>query len=786
MSEFKIDTPANIDNLSDEEIRVLCNTFGDIKSPKVRIKMIKTIYKVLGYDLSPDLLYALADETKEQLIIALAGGGKTTSMSVKINLQKIYRRSKYTNSGKVVGDRILSLVYNSKNVQDMIDKNQQVVSKINGLGIPDLQLDYNLECKTMHSFCLKWLRLPEYSNFLGLINYSLIEPDRQTNMLTTAIASICKKEGIEVIPPGLKAHNVTSLHNYCVETKCTLEDLRDSEKVVDLGVDLPIIEKIIKIYTNTKKRARLYDYTDLLVNFKKLLDTNPEAKQRIKCYYDYIVADEIQDFTPLLMDILYDIVGEDTSLVCIGDDDQSIYAFRGADNNNALRFKDIFPNSKIHLLKTNRRCPSNVLNLADQVIKLNEDRYPKEMLGIKGPGEIHFRGYNDRIGQYYSIVNLIKDFNDEDRMNSIIAYREKHSSYVLSQLFYESNMPFHVISGHGPFDFELYRHIFSVMNALNSGGDKRKLLNLYKVLPVSKAEVQEALHYDPIKNIFTDDKNYVDIDKIEFSTIRMKNEVFVKSYSFLIAISKQIDSLPVNTYMGNLIGLIQRNFWKFLTKDSKLDPSVFDFCTKKCLEFFNRSFTYKELYAMYLSERDRLRKWNTSNAGVGLSTFHSLKGLEFKNTIICDLAESIFPNYSGIDFRPYNAETKKSLRECENRLFYVAITRSKKNLYFFYSNSDPSCYINMLKEKSYEQASIGHLFNEDGVAEVSVKPSEVFNKLSESVIITNDPIPNEAVEEEVSVAEEDLGQGVTIKSKEVRANYNNSYMNNLMGSLFKK
>ena len=81
MSTFKVDTPNNIDALTEQDILLLCNSDGIVKSPKARIKMIKIIYKILGYDLSPDLMYALADETKEQLILALAGGGKTTTVS---------------------------------------------------------------------------------------------------------------------------------------------------------------------------------------------------------------------------------------------------------------------------------------------------------------------------------------------------------------------------------------------------------------------------------------------------------------------------------------------------------------------------------------------------------------------------------------------------------------------------------------------------------------------------------------------------------------------------------
>lgn len=786
MSEFRIDTPSNIDVVTDAEIMALCRSDVDIKSPKVRIKIIKLLYKILGYDLSPDLLYALADESKEQFILALAGGGKTTAINVKIALQKTYRSSKFTSSGKLVGNRVLSLVYNKANVDDMVNKHRQVISVFNSIGIEGLNLDYDIECKTMHSFCRKWIK--EYSESLGLLNYTFLEDARKNSMISTAITNVCKKANIEKIPKGLTVNSVVELHNYIVETKSSLEDLRDSEKVVDMGVDIEIIKKILLMYANVKKIARKFDYTDLLIYFKKLLDENEEARLRIQNYYDYITADEIQDFTPLLMDILKSIVGDHTSLVCIGDDDQSIYAFRGADNNNALRFKDIFPKATIHLLKTNRRCPSNILSMADSIIRLNEDRFQKEMKGVKGPGNVTFRAYNDRIGQYISIVNQITSFSDADRTSTVVGYREKYSSLVLSTLLYESNMPFHVISGYGPFDYELFGHFISVMNALNSCGDKRALMNLYKVLPVSRAEMQEALHYDSKNDRFTDGQSFVDIDKIEFSPVRMKNEIFRKTFSYLVTLSKHIEQLPVNRYAKNVIGFIQRNFYNFVSRDSNLDPDIGDFCLKKCLEFFDRNANYREVYAFYRSEKERLSKWNEQRVGPGLSTFHSLKGLEFDNVILCDLAESIFPNYSAIDFRPYDDLTKKSLKECENRLMYVAVTRSKKNIWFFYSKSDPSYYISLLKDTSRTEAEMSELYNDEGVAEVVINQSNIFGDIDNYVTEQDDT--NEVVINPDDVTDkqevEELDEGVTIKSKEVKNTYSNDYRNNLMNSLFRK
>lgn len=698
MQEFKIDTPDNIMELSEKEIASLCATGEGVRNAQTRIQFIKSIYQVLGYTLTNDLLYALADEPKEQLIIAQAGGGKTTTVSVKIALEKIYRKSRFTRDGKLKGDRVLSLVYNSANVPDMLNRHTDVISTINRLKVPGLQLDFDLECRTIHSFCLKWIKI--YASELGLFGYNRMEDDLAASLMQSAILAACKKNGIAKIPKALTSSNLMSLYNFIVETKSNLEDIKDTDKVVDLGVEVSVIEMIFKTYTVTKKFSKGLDNTDLLINFRRLLDENAEAKKRIQEYYDFITADEIQDFTPFIMDLLRDIVADHTQLVCIGDDDQAIYGFRGADHNNALRFKTFFNDSKIHILQVNRRCPSDVLSLASKIINLNTKRFPKKIKGVKGKGNVYFRGYNDRIGQFISITNLIKNMSGEDKESCVVAYRERTSSIMMSNYLYEANIPFYVQRGYGPFDFPLFHHVMTVLRALQSRNDKRQLLNLYKVLPITKGELQEALHFDAKANNFTDGSEFVDIDKIEFSQVRMNNPVFKKTYQILIQISQRMDSLQMTQYVNGIIDLVKKYFFNFIAQETNIDPDIYDFCSKKCTEFFNKNFNFKELYAYYSSEQTRLYQWKMNKVGVCLTTFHALKGLEFRNVILTDLAESIFPNFGAIDFRPYDEDTKVNLKEAENRLMYVALTRSKQNLYLYYSKQDPSIYITILNSVS--------------------------------------------------------------------------------------
>ena len=765
MDVFKLDTPSNISEMSEEEILKLCSSFGNVKSVKTRAKIVKLIYKdILKFDLSKDLFYVLVDEPKECLVIAPAGGGKTTTMAVKAALVKAYRGTKFTNSGKVPGDRILSLVYTKDNVKDVIDRHTEVVSKLNALEIPALTLDYNLNCSTMHSFCYKWIiKEPNYRSKLDLIGCEMFDEVSQLATIDSIVAKICKKKEIE-LPRQFKASSFISLYNYMAETYSSLEDLANSNIFLDLGLPAEIVADLIKRYEKRKKLIRKVDQTDLLTYFIKLMNEHEDARIRIQEYYDYIIADEVQDFTPILKDILKAIVGEHTVLSCIGDDDQAIYGFRGADYRNALNFKEIFPSAKVLSLATNRRCPSNVLSMANSVIRLNKTRYDKVMTGIKGPGNISFNGYNDRIGQYMAIVSLLKTLGHEEMKKTIIASRENLFSLPLSILMYRANLDFYTTKGYGPFDYGLFNAITQVMSAITSGGSKRALVNLYRALPISKKEMCEALKYDPVKGEFLDGKSYVDFDKIDFEPSRLNNPKFVTIYKNLIRLHRNHEMMPCREYMPGLIQIIKKYYWDFLSKNSKMPLEITEFCEDFCLDVFNTSKTYKEKLAEVLQFKERISKNLENRNGVMLSAFHSMKGLEADNIILCDLAESIFPNFSGIDFRPYDEQTKQDLKEEETRLCYVALTRTKKNLWLFYSKHDPSYYISFLMDSSThnaeQSASVYSEVDETPVTLSRFTPSSLFGEdssfiMSEEKKTTEEPSADDVEEIDLEIEEID-------------------------------
>lgn len=692
---FKTSMPENILDMSLEEVALAVNTseFEMTVGKKARAKLIQIIYKILGYDLSPDLLYVLLSEPKAQLVLATAGGGKTTLAQVKIILEKIVRKSPITGN-KLRGEKILCLVYNKHNVNPMKKKQKQLVAKLYSSGIQGLEIDPDINASTVHSFCEMWKN--EYVALCGLLNYKLMMTNECTNLLKSSVKAILMKYGMgETFK--VSYNDLLSLYNYLKECMIPMEDLSKVDKFISLKIDEKFLRDVYITYDKMKARKRLYDYTDMLCKVYELLKSNAVVRDRVRNYYDYITADEVQDFTPLMMEIVGLIVSPKTSILCIGDEDQTIYNFRGSDIYNVLNFTDKFEDSVIHVVFTNRRCRKAILDTAVSVIERNTLRFNKKILGNKPDGTVEYIPCTTREGQMLNLVKRLKSINPVELDSTYICYREKNSSLFLSCLLEENNIPFNVLSGYMPFAHEVYGHVIHVLDAMYLPYDGDCHINLYKCLPISKDELYEILKYDPKKHTFTGDnviRHFKDLDYGKF----MSRKSFVEALTILVHVSDAIMSKPMSLFFPDIFDIMKKYYWNW--KSSNNDDTVADaFFSDKCFKMFNVDVKYVDFFREYSKRKDYCIRNTTSGYGVTLSTFHKLKGLEAKNVMIVDLDDSIFPNYEQIEQGSYDFNTKISLKEAERRLFYVAITRPLDNLYLYYAQENPSLYVKELLER---------------------------------------------------------------------------------------
>ncbi|WP_283692930.1 ATP-dependent helicase [Clostridium perfringens] len=683
---MNVDTPINIEEMNDEQLLELIDDNDPRTFPKEkRLKLINLLYDMLKFDNNNHQKLALLSTDYRILVNALAGGGKTTSIQAKILAEKLWRTT--GNGEKLKGHKVLCLVYNKNNVRDIERVHRKLASVVQQAGVP---VDNTIVAKTMHKFCKDWIK--EYEALLGLVGLRLIKEDEKKKFIGQIIAQL-KNTDANLSRLKIDSDEVLQLYNFMKESLFTIDQLESHPNFQDLNLPKQVIAKIFEEYERKKEKNVVYDFTDMLTKFLSLLESSERVRNRIQNYYDFVTADEVQDFTPIMMRILKLCVAPTVPLICIGDEDQAIYGFRGADSNNALKFKDIFENSKIYFLEVNRRCPNNVVELSKTILSLNKDRFDKSMKSIKPDGEIEFIPYANQTGQITKILQRIEELKQRGATldEIIIAYRNRKSSMVLADVLMRNKIVFHQISGYNPFDYGLRQTIDDILLMCKRPMLNEPKLDLFKVLPMTKSEVHKLLDYDSGTREFQSGR--VNLRRMNPCDLPEKAR---EDFAFIQSVSTGIGSEPMKNYIPKLIELIETHYWNFMSRDE--DPYVKAYFHTMLLEEYSSDLTYEQFMAELHKKQKNYSTYQDRQQGIRLSTFHGLKGLENKHVILIDMDEDIFPNFALIESKNYNKLAEKALKEAETRLFYVAFTRAMESVTLVYNQTNPSIYIDILRD----------------------------------------------------------------------------------------
>ena len=703
-------TPLDIDSYTEESILALASELSDpCKIPiKSRCNLLKSIFKAVGYDLSPDLLLALLVETKHQLILAPAGGCKTTSSQIKAIFSKIIWKLE---TGKLLtASECLCLVYNRENEPQMRNKHGEILGVLlasrfisndpSDVNNPSaIFVNTGINASTMHAFSNSWIF--EYADFLKIKNFKLIKPEQETQIFNAALSKLKKayphitfeikadklKLAYDVVHGLLMDYDSLDLDNPCLY-----------EIVHSTGISAEHLRHVFEDYNKTKKFLQLIDFTDQLIFMDYLLATHPDLQQQFYTIYPFIVVDEIQDFTPLMMSILQKIVGPDTKLLCIGDEDQSIYSFRGADIDNALKFTEKFPLAKVFQLNVNRRCGTNILDKARKIIELNKNRFKKNLLASRGGGEVDFLPYTGYHDMLEKLKIKISQLSRDDLSSTVICARDKIYGQPLTKALFDINVPYHTFNSARFEEHEFIRNFIEVMNLLWSPG-RNNWKSMFKLVNINKTDWYSYLGCDPLKpnapiTKFPDVEVWWKLDFQPFKHYRKLRE----SLNFLYTVSRDMETAPFSKNIENILALFIDNYWISRCQDDIIPYS--DDAVVWVKEFFNKPYPYPLLYKEYSGKTKSLYYNYQNKSGAVVATFHSLKGLEYKNVFMTYMDDSIFPSYSYIDSKLYSESTILRLKEAENRLAYVAMTRARDYLGIFYDTGNPSFYISELSDNS--------------------------------------------------------------------------------------
>ena len=615
------------------------------------------------------------------LIVAGAGSGKTKVLTTKV--------AHIVKKGKALPNQILCVTFTNKAAKEMKDRVSKILSN-QDTGLPWFG--------TFHSICAKILR--KHASAVNLSsNFTIIDQDDQVKL----IKNICKAENIDIKEVAPK-YVLSAIDKWKNNGLIPAKVIPNKKNFNESG-----ILKIYKIYQQKLLDLNACDFGDLIMHTVIIFEKNKDILSIYSNNFKYMLVDEYQDTNFIQNKWLNLLTHKFKNICCVGDDDQSIYSWRGAEIKNFLNFKHQYKNTKIIKLEENYRSTQNILSTASKLISYNEDRLGKRLWTSGEEGElVKVNCYKNAKEEAINISDIIEQkLKDKFSLNNIaILVRAIFQTREFEERFLKIGMGYRIIGG----------------------------IKFYE-----RAEIKDCVAY--LRLIFQK-KDDLAFDRIintpkrsiGDTTIKQINEFSTKHKICLEDASKKLIELNLikpKTKIGlfKILNLLTKWRNDLLKKDHRklmqivLDESGYSAMlkNKKDLENENRLENIKELLNA-MREFDNLesflehvalataidRDWDGKK--INLMTIHASKGLEFDVVFLPGWEEGLFPHQKSMD------EKGKAGLEEERRLAYVGITRAKKLSYIsfamnrFYQGDWIDClasrFINELPDKNIEQVNI--------------------------------------------------------------------------------
>ena len=585
------------------------------------------------------------------LLLAGAGSGKTRVLTHRIA---------YLMDQGVNPYHIMAITFTNKAAKEMRERVDDLV----GFGAEHIWVS------TFHSTCVRILR--RHIDKLGYGNsFTIYDADDQKSL----IKQICKQYKIDtkMMPERKIINEISSAKDeFMTPSEYETRHQYDFKKKK--------IAQIYKEYQKQLKANNALDFDDLIFKTVELFQFHPEVLDYYQERFRYIMVDEYQDTNTIQFQLVSMLARKYQNLCVVGDDDQSIYKFRGANVKNILNFENVFPEAVTIKLEQNYRSTKNILNAANEVIKHNKGRKTKKLWTENEEGDlIEFHQYGTEYEEARKIIHEIEDLSKEgyDYKNMAILYRTNAQSRVFEESFMIKNIPYRIVGGTNFYQRKEVKDILSYLKVVDNGLDD---LAVRRIINVPRRGIGAAT-----------------IEKINVYAVE-------HNVSFLDACfsSDSIDTLgnakkKINGF-ADLIREFRRKMqegsleelFKYITDETGYIANLKAEETEEAEgrieninELLNKVVTYEqEAEEASLSELleeialvadiDNLEE---SDNRVVLMTLHSAKGLEFPYVFICGMEDGIFPSYMTV-----MSEDDDDMEE-ERRLCYVGITRAKKKLY---------------------------------------------------------------------------------------------------------
>lgn len=638
-------------------------------------------------ELNPEQLRVVTSGPGPTLVLAGPGSGKTRTLTYRVA---------YLLNRQVPADQILLVTFTVKAAREMLDRVERIVqSRPEGLW-----------GGTFHH--IGNLLLRRHADLLGRTPaFGILDEEDSRDLITACI------DDLKVSQTGTRLPQAAALGTVLSFSANTLRPL---DQVVERLVpqfceNLEFIQKVAEQYRRRKQKSNLLDYDDLLQGWLTLLQDHPTLRQRYGEQFRWILVDEYQDTNRLQFELIRLLASVHGNLLVVGDDAQSIYAFRGADLSNLLDFPNVFPGTVIHRLETNYRSTPEILNLANASIRTNTRQFPKELKSVRESGPLPaVIPLADARQQATFIAQRILELRAEGTplQEMAVLFRARFQAAELELELARRNIPYLVRGGIRFFEQAHIKDVLAYLRLVVNPMDQISWERIFRLQegigPAYARRLWEWLSAspDPLQTARESAEGKGIPPRAQAGWKRLR--ACLRELSGSNGHTKPAEML-VTVLRTGYDGYVETHFENPGDRLEDLEQLVNLASAYAETERFIEDLTLREPF-----KGESLRGWEEPDEFLVLSTIHQAKGLEWTSVFLIGLTDGQFPH-------PKSLEDPLELEE-ERRLFYVATTRTRRELYLTYAMTRttyprgeilmrPSLFIQELPEPLFELWRVG-------------------------------------------------------------------------------
>ncbi|UWF57600.1 DNA helicase PcrA [Staphylococcus hyicus] len=592
------------------------------------------------------------------LIMAGAGSGKTRVLTHRIA---------YLLDEKGVSPyNILAITFTNKAAKEMKERVQKLVGE-------EAEVIW---MSTFHSMCVRILRRD--ADRIGIErNFTIIDPTDQKSV----IKDVLKRENIDPkrYEPRMFISAISNLKNELKTPQDALESANDFYT--------QMVAKVYEGYQKQLIRNQALDFDDLIMTTIKLFERVPDVLDYYQNKFQYIHVDEYQDTNKAQYTLVNLMAQKFKNLCVVGDSDQSIYGWRGADIQNILSFEEDYPNARTIFLEQNYRSTKTILNAANEVIRNNTERKPKGLWTANANGEKikYYEAFSERDESEYVVREIFKQQKKGRKLKDIaVLYRTNAQSRVLEETFLKSNVPYVMVGGQKFYDRKEIKDVLSYLRLIANSADDislRRVINIPK-RGIGPSSVDKIATYATSNSI----SMFEALAEVDFIGLSKKvTQAASEFYQLINHLMQEQEFLEISEIVEEV--LIKSGYRDMLEREQTLEArsrleNIDEFMSVP-KDYEKNTPLEEQSLINFLTDLSLVADVDEANLedGVTLMTMHSAKGLEYPVVFIIGMEESIFPH-----LRAIKSDDDHEMEE-ERRISYVAITRAEEELYLTHASS---------------------------------------------------------------------------------------------------